>query len=236
MRGLGWAGQHRQSQPHLQGNAAGGSHFLWTLPSHSPTTAAWGSLRSTGSNGAVGKALVLCPQEMPLPVPKSPRSSCPHAGPCPWGGGIGSAHLGSTDHEPCPALLTSASSSSCCVAASRSLRILSFQGTGQSQSSIQAAQAKREGELSAQAARAGTGAETPMHKLGQQQEEAAGQSRAMGKLGCPCGMGCRNADAVQPGRAREWSPAQAAQPRSGMTPFCPTPPHLLASLVLGKAC
>ena len=51
--------------------------------------------------------------------------------------------------NPPTVLLTSASSSSCCVAASRSLRIHSFHETGQSQSSIQAAQAKREGKRSA---------------------------------------------------------------------------------------
>lgn len=51
--------------------------------------------------------------------------------------------------NPPTMLLTSASSSSCCVAASRSLRIHSFHDTGQSQSSIQAAQAKREGKRSA---------------------------------------------------------------------------------------
>lgn len=51
--------------------------------------------------------------------------------------------------NPPTMLLTSASSSSCCVAASRSLRIHSFHETGQSQSSIQAAQAKREGKMSA---------------------------------------------------------------------------------------
>lgn len=52
-------------------------------------------------------------------------------------------------NPPTMLLTSAASSSSCCVAASRSLRIHSFHETGQSQSSIQAVQAKREGKRSA---------------------------------------------------------------------------------------